>query len=175
MLSFSSFIFSWRMRLSKLKKHKLATFLCLLAVVGIIAFSIPAYQESWLDPFSTLNIPDRVLHPHWITKVGMVTSKDPFHPHYCQDEEKIQALIRNLRTATPLSAGTASFSSKNQTIDYFTLHRTASDYHKHEDYALQYFPGKQVIFFEQQYYKINQITVNSIDQLQNSMISGWWK
>ena len=54
MYSFSAFVFSWRMRLSKIKNHKIGVAASVLFVVAIIVFGPPIYQESWLDPFNTL-------------------------------------------------------------------------------------------------------------------------
>ena len=104
MLSFSSLIFAWRIRLSKLKKHKIAVSLSVISIVTAIILGPPVYQESWLDPFTTLNIANREFHPRAITKLGMVNSDDPFHPYYYTNVGKIQELMHNLQRASPLSA-----------------------------------------------------------------------
>lgn len=176
MHSFSSFVFSCRMRLSGLKRHKLAVSLSLMFVVTILVFGPPIYKESWLDPLGTLNVPNRELHPHAITKLGMVKSDDPFHPYYYTNVGKIQELMRNLQRATPLSSSDqASVSLENQKVHYFTLHRALSHYHTEEDYALQYYPEKGIVRFRQQAFRINESTVYAFSQITGGMTSGWWK
>lgn len=176
MHSFSAFVFSWRMRLSRLKNRKLTISLSIVFVVAILIFGPPVYKESWLDPFGTLNVPNRELHPHSITQLGMVSSDDPFHPYYYTNVEKIQDLMRDLQRATPLSsADQASISLENQKVHYFTLHRALSRYHAEEDYALQYFPEKGIIRFGQQTFRINESTVYAFTQITAGMTSGWWK
>lgn len=176
MHSFSAFVFSWRMRLSRLKKHKLAVSLSVLFVVAILVFGPPVYKESWLDPFKTLNVPNRELHPHSITKVGMASSDDPFHPYYYTNVQKIQELMRNLQRATPLSAADqALVSLENQKVHYFTLHRALSHYHTEEDYALQYYPEKGIVRFRQQAFRINESTVYAFSQITAGMTPGWWQ
>ncbi|MDR3539857.1 MAG: hypothetical protein P4L69_02650 [Desulfosporosinus sp.] len=176
MYSFSAFVFSWRMRLSWLKQHKKAVSLSVLFVMFVIILGPPIYQESWLDPFKTLNVPNRELHPHAITKLGMVNSDDPFHPYYYTDVGKIQELMRDLQHATPLSpADQALISLENQKIQYFTLHRALSHYHATEDYALQYYPAKNIVRFEQQEFQIDVSTVYAFSQITRGMTSGWWK
>ena len=176
MLSFSAFVYSWRMRLSKLKKHKLAVTLSVVFVTIILVLGPFAYQESWLDPFSTLNVPNRELHPHAITKLGMVNSEDPFHPYYYTDVGKIQELIQDLQHATPLSSSDqALVSLENQKVQYFTLHRALSHYHTTEDYALQYYPAKSIVRFGQQEFRVNAATVYAFTKITGSMTPGWWK
>src|SRR5665647_698493 len=136
MLSFSSFVFSWRMRLLRLKKHKFAVILSIVFVVAILVWGPLVYKESWLDPFSTLNVPNRELHPRAINKLGMINSDDPFHPLYYTNEGKILELMHNLQRATPLSSSEQDLLAlENQKVKYFTLHREPSSYHVEEDYA----------------------------------------
>ena len=176
MHSFSAFVFSCRMRIAKLKKRKFAVSLSVVLVVAIIVFGPTVYKESWLDPFGTLNVPNRELHPHAFTKLGMVTSDDPFQPYYYANEEKIQELMRNIQRATPLSpSDPALLSLENQKIQYFTLHRALSRYHTEQDYALQYYPEKSIVRFGQQAFRINESTVYSFTQITGNMTSGWWK
>ena len=176
MYSFSSFAFSCRMRLSRLKRRKFAVSLSVVFVVAILVFGPPVYQESWLDPLGTLNVPNRQLHPHAITKLGMVNSDDPFHPYYYTNVGKIQELLRNLQRATPLSSSDqALVPLENQKVQYFTLHRAPSHYHSEEDYALQYYPGKSIVRFRQQAFRINESTVYTFTQITGGMTSGWWK
>lgn len=173
MLSFSSFVFSWRMRLLKLKKHKFAISLSILFVVAIFVWGPPAYKESWLDPFSTLNVPNRELHPRAINKLGMINSDDPFHPLYYTNEGKILELMRNLQRATPLSSSEqALLALENQKVKYFTLHREPSSYHVEEDYALQYYPEKGIVRFGQQFFRINEASIYTFTQIANGMTSG---
>lgn len=176
MHSLTSFVFSWRMRLSRLKNHKLAVSLSVVFVLAVLIFGPPVYKESWLDPFGTLNVPNRELHPHAITKLGMVTSDDPFHPYYYSNVGKIQELMHDLQRATPLSSSDqALVSLENQKVQYFTLHRTGSHYHTEEDYALQYYPSKRIIYFRQQAFRVNESTVYTLTQITGDMTSGWWK
>jgi len=164
------------MRLSRLKKHKLVVSLSVVFVVAILIFGPPVYKESWLDPFNTLNVPNRELHPHSIAQLGMVSSDDPFHPYYSTDVGKIQELMHNLQRATPLSSSDPTLASlKNQKVHYFTLHRALSHYHEEEDYALQYYPEMGIVQFRQQAFRINESTVYAFTQITAGMTSGWWK
>ena len=176
MHSISSFVFSCRMRLLSLKKHKYAVILSIVFVVGISVWGPPAYKESWLDPFSTLSVPNRELHPHAISKLGMVNSDNPFHPLYYTNEGKILELMRNLQRATPLSSSQqALLSLENQKIEYFTLHRERSNYHAEEDFALQYYPDKGIVHFGQQFFRINEASIYTFTQIASGMTPGWWK
>ena len=176
MPSFSAVIFSGRMRLRSVKKLKTTVALCFLMVVVAIIFGPPIYQESWLDPFKTLNVPNRELKPHAITMLGMLNSDDPFHPYYYTDKGKIQELMSNLEHATPLaSSEQALVSLKDQKVQYVTLHRIPSNYHAEEDFALQYYTEKGIVRFGQQYFKINEATIYSFTMINNNLISGWWK
>ncbi|ODA42800.1 hypothetical protein [Desulfosporosinus sp. BG] len=176
MHSFSCYVFSWRMRLLRLKRHKLSVSLSVIFLLAVLIIGPPVYQESWLDPFGTLNVPNRELHPHAITKLGMVNSDDPFHPYYYTNEGKIQELMHDLQRATPLSSSDqALVSLENQKVQYFTLHRTLSHYHPEEDYALLYYPNKGIIRFREQAFRINESTVYTLTQITGDMTSGWWK
>ena len=176
MHSFSGYVFSCRMRLSKLKRHKFTVSLSVVFILAILVFGPPVYQESWLDPFRTLNVPNQELRPRAINKLGMVNSDDPFHPYYYTNEGKIQDLMRDLQRATPLSASDpALVSLDNQKVQYFTLHRAVSHYHAEQDYALQYYPEKSIVRFRQQEFRINESTVYAFTQITGDMTSGWWK
>lgn len=176
MHSFSSIVLACRMRLSKLKRRKLAVSLGVVFIVALLVFGPSVYQESWLDPFGTLNVPNRQLHPHAITKLGIVNSDDPFHPYYYTNAGKIKELMRDLQRATPLSSSDQTLVSlENQKIQYFTLHRELSHYHTEEDYALQYYPEKSIVRFGQQAFRINESTVYAFTQITAGMTSGWWK
>ncbi|WP_075363157.1 hypothetical protein [Desulfosporosinus metallidurans] len=176
MPSFSAVIFSWRMRFTRLKGHKITLSLSVLLVVAAIIFGPPIYQESWLDPFKTLNVPNRELRPHAITMLGMLNSDDPFHPYYYTNKGKIQELMRNLQRATPLtSSEQALVSLENQKVQYVTLHRIPSNYHAEEDFALQYYTEKGIVRFGQQLFRINEATIYSFTKINDDRISGWWK
>jgi hypothetical protein len=176
MLSFSSFVFSCRMRLLKVKDHKLAAGLSILILLFAIFAVPPLYEESWLDPFSTLNIANRELHPHSITMIGMLNSDDPFHPYYYTNREKISELMRDLQRATPISMSEIPPTSlENQKIKYLTLHCSSSNYHSEEDFALQYYPDREIVRFGQQLFRINETTVYTLSQITNAMTPGWWK
>lgn len=175
MKSFSAFMFSCRMRLSKIKKHKIAVSLGVLFLLTAIAFGPTIYRESWLDPFSTFNVPHRELHPHAINKLGMINPDDPSHPLYYTNEDKIQELMRNLQRSTPLSdSEQTSLALENQEVKYFTLHRQPSRYHTEEDYALKYYPKIGIIRFGQQFFRINESSVYTFSQIINGMTAGWW-
>lgn len=176
MLSFSSFVFSWRMRFLKLKKHKFLVSLSIVFVIAILVWGPPAYKESWLDPFSTLNVPNRELHPRAINMLGMTNSENPFQPLYYTDERKIQELLRNLQRSTPLSSSEqALLALENQKVKIFTLHKKPSSYHVEEDYALQYYPDKGIVRFGQQFFRINEASIYTFTQIISGMTSGWWK
>ena len=176
MPSFSAVIFSWRMRFTRMKKHKKTISLCVLLLVVATIFGPPTYQESWLDPFKTLNMPNRELRPHAITMLGILNSEDPFHPYYFTNQSQIQELMHNLQHATPLtSSEQASISLENQKVQYVTLHRAPSNYHTEEDFALQYYTDKGIVRFEQQLFRINEATIYSFTKINEGLISGWWK
>ena len=176
MLSLTGFIFSCRMQLRRLYKHKFAIGLSLIMISATVIWGPTAYQESLLDPFSTLNMPNRALHPGAINKLGMIHSEDPFHPYYYTNEGKIRELMRDLQRATPLSSSEqASLNFENEKINYFTLHRESSKYHDQVDYALQYYPEKGIVRFGQQLFRINEASIYAFTQITNGMTSGWWK
>ncbi|KUO78886.1 MAG: hypothetical protein APF81_18430 [Desulfosporosinus sp. BRH_c37] len=176
MLSFSSLVFSWRMRLLSLKNHKFTVILSIVLLFAILLFGPPVFKESWLDPFSTLNVPNRELHPRAINKLGMINSDDPFLPLYYTNEALIQELMRNLERSTPLSSSEpALLALENQKIMYFTLHREASRFHVEEDYALQYYPEKGIIRFGRQFFRINEASIYTFSQIASGMTTGWWK
>ncbi|MDP4125909.1 MAG: hypothetical protein Q8912_03070 [Bacillota bacterium] len=176
MHSFSALIFSWRMRLTTLKRHKIALSLSVMILIAAAVCGPPIYQESWLDPFSTLDIPNRELRPHAIAMLGILNSDDPFHPYYYTNKGKILELIHNLRRATPLSSSEQDLVSlENQKVQYITLHRTPSTYHTEEDFALQYYTEKGIVRFGQQLFKINEATIYSISQINEGLTTGWWK
>jgi len=176
MLSFSGFVFSCRMRLLSVKKHKFMIGIIIILLVPTIVWGPTAYQENWFDPFSTLNVPNRELHPAAINKLGMISSDDPFHPFYYINEGKIWELMGNLQRATPLSSAEQALVPKeNQKINYFTLHRESSNYHVAVDYSLQYYPDKGIVRFGQQFFKINEASIYTFTQITNGMTAGWWK
>ena len=175
MRSFSSFVFSGRMRLLRILKHKFALIFSLVFIVTSYVWGPTVYQESWLDPFSTLNVPNRELRPHAVNKLGMINSEDPFHPLYFTNEQKIRELMNGLQRATPLSSSEqALFTLDNQKVTYFTLHREASTYHGEEDYGLQYYPDEGVVRFGQQFFRINEASVYAFTLISREMTSGWW-
>ena len=176
MLSFSSFVFSWRMRFLRLKKHKFSVSLSIVLVIALLVWGPPAYQESWLDPFSTMHVPNRELHPRAINMVGMTHPENPFQPFYYTDEGKIQELMRNLQRSTPLSSSEqALLALENQKVKFFTLHRKSSSHHVEEDYALQYYPDKGIVRFGQHFFRINAASILNLTQITNGMTPGWWK
>ena len=176
MHSLTSFAFSCRMRLSRLKRPRLTISLSIVSVMIVMILGPLAYQESWLDPFSTLGVPNQKLHPHAITKLGILNSDDPFHPYYYTDIGKIQELIGDLQRSTPLPPTDQALGSlENKKVQYITLHRARSYYHTEEDYALQYYPEIGIIRFSHQAFRINESTVYALSQISARMTSGWWK
>ena len=176
MPSLSTVIFSWRMRLTQVKNHKLGLALSLALFLAVLLFGPLVYQESWLDPFSTLDVSNSELKPHAITMLGILSSDDPFHPYYYTDAGEIQELLRDLRRATPLPSTAQTLNSlKNQKILYYTLHRQTSKYHAEEDFALQYYPEKSIVCFGDQLFKINEASQYLLTKIYESRTSGWWK
>ena len=176
MLSFSGFIFSCRMRLLKVLKHKIALLLSVVFISAIFVWGPTVYQESWLDPFTTLNVPNRELHPRAMNKLGMINSEDPFHPLYYTNEGKILELMHGLQRSTPLpSAEQASLLLDNHKVTYFTIHREPSIYHVEEDFALQYYSEKGIVRFGQQFFRINEASIYLFTQISREMTLGWWK
>ncbi len=161
------------MRLSKIKKHKIAVSLGILFALFLVAaltFGPSIYRESWLNPFSTLNVPNRILHPRAIDRLGMINSNDPLNHLFYTDEGKIQELMRCLQRSTPLSdSEQASLALENQKVKYFILHRKPTQYHAEEDYALQYYPKIGIVRFGQQFFRINESAVHTLSQIMGGM------
>ncbi len=170
MLSFSSIVFSWRMRLLRLKKHKIAVSLSIVFIAALLIWGPTAYKESWLDPFSTLNVPNRDLHPHAITKLGMINSDDPFINFSYTDQGKIRELMRDLQRSTPLSPSDITLLKlDNQKIIYFSLHREPSRYHVEQDFALQYYIDIGIIRFGHQFFRLNESSIYTLSQITSEM------
>lgn len=145
----------------------------LLALI-IILISFPAYQESWLDPFHTLSIPNRVLHPLSFSYVGLMDPADPFKPHFFADRQKIRELMKALQNATPVSSDQIQELPKDERTLYFTLHREANRYHDTEDFALQYYPERNIVCFAYQQFKIDNKTILLLNDISQKMQAGWW-
>jgi len=175
MLSLTSLVISCRMRLLSIRKHKVAFILSIVFLVPILVWGPTAYKESWLNPFSTLNVPNRELHPRAINKLGMINTDDPFKPLYFTNEAKILELLQNLQRSTSLSSEQALLSLENQKVKYFTLHRDSSNYHEEEDYALQYYSEKGIVRFGQHFFLINEASIYNFTQIEREMTAGWWK
>lgn len=176
MSSSSNLASSKHLRLTKKKKTVIVIIgLIALLLSAAVAFGPPIYQESWLDPSSTLNVPNRDLHPRWINKLGFVNPDDPFHPHYSTSGKEIQVFVRGLQTATPLSPSEqTSFHSESQRVYYLTLHREASQYHDEKDFALLYYPETSVVYFGQEYFRITGDLLPVFSELVQNMSPGWW-
>lgn len=168
----SSFI-SLRYKLQKLKYPKL-TLLMILSVIIFLAIFPIAYRESWLDPFSTLNVPNRILHPLSITKIGMMDPNDPYHPSSYSDQSQIHALMKDLQQAEPLPYLHSPEELVNQKVRYFTLHREETRYHKAFDYPLQYYPQEKTVRFGQQEFQVNDATILLLNDIAQKMQPGWW-
>ncbi|HZK52654.1 MAG TPA: hypothetical protein VFC84_00400 [Desulfosporosinus sp.] len=176
MFSFSGFILSCKMRLLKVLKHKILLLLSVVVISASFVWGPTVYQESWIDPFTTLDVPNRELHPHAMNMIGMINSEDPFHPLYYTNEGKILELMHGLQRSTPLSSEEqASLLLDNQKVTYFTLHRGPSIYHVEEDFALKYYSEKGVVWFGQQFFWINETSIYLLTQISKEMTFGWWK
>jgi hypothetical protein len=135
---------------------------------------LPAYQESWLDPFNTLSIPNKVLHPLSFSQIGLMDPADPFNPHYFSDRHEVKELMRALQHATLISSDQTQVLSKDEKILYFTLHREANRFHDTADLALQYYPIRNIVCFAGQQYKINNVTILLLNDVNQKMQAGWW-
>jgi hypothetical protein len=146
----------------------------LLALI-IIIISFPAYQESWLDPFNTLCIPNRILHPLSFSFVGLMNPADPFKPHFFAEHQKIRELMKALQHATPVSSDQIQELPHDQKTLYLTLHREANRYHDTEDLPLQYYPERNIVSFADRQFKIDDKTVLLFNEISQKMQPGWWK
>jgi hypothetical protein len=135
---------------------------------------LPAYQESWLDPFNTLSVPNKVLHPLSFSQIGLMDPSDPFNPHFLADRQKVKELMKALQQATLLSSDQKQVLSKDEKILYFTLHREANYFHDTADLALQYYPKQNIVYFADQQFKINNVIVLLLNDITQKMQAGWW-
>ncbi|MHB1651951.1 MAG: hypothetical protein ACYCVD_05650 [Desulfitobacteriaceae bacterium] len=169
----TSWNFINRIKDKLLKFKRPRTFIML--VLGLFCLGVLPwlYQESWLDPFSTLNVPDRFLHPHAFSKIGYVDSSDPSHPFFSADKSLAQGLIRDLGSARPSTQYTIEELAGMKVL-YFTLHRDSSRFHSAADFPLQFYPGLSIVRFGEQEFQVNEATLLFLDKLPQKMVSGWW-
>lgn len=149
----------------------------ILSVLGLcVIILLPwSYQESWLDPFSTLNVPNRLLHPHSFTRIGYIDPTDPQNQRFTSDKSLTQELIKDLASAKPLIDPYSKDELKTSKVSYFVLHRDFSRFHEAEDFSLQFYPELNLAYFGDQEFKINEATTLLLDKLPQQMNSGWWK
>lgn len=157
-----------------LRHPKLFLISSILIVLMIALLLLPAYQESWLDPFNTLSVPNKALHPLSFSHIGLMDPNDPFNPHFFADRQKVKELMKALQHATLLSSDQTQVLSKDEKILYFTLHREANCFHDTVDLALQYYPQKNIVCFAEQQYKIDNITILLLNDIIQKMQAGWW-
>lgn len=147
----------------------------LLLLLSGLAVSPWVYQESWLSPFSTLDVPNHFLHPHAFTAIGYIKSADPAHPRFTADKALTQELLRDLEEARPLPAAQTLNSSSQDPIRHFVLHRDGSRFHSAADFALTYDPSLGLVRFGGEAFQVNQATQVLLNTLPNKMAAGWWK
>lgn len=131
------------------------------------------YQESWLSPFSTLNVPNSLLHPHAFSEIGYIDASDPTHPLFTSNKSQTQELLRDLGYAKPIT--TYSEDTLNQSkVSRFILHRPSTRFHSAEDFSLQYYPDLELVLFGGQEFHINEASILLLNNLPQQMKSGWW-
>ena len=157
-------------------RHAKLIFLGFVIGILLLVFVLPpAYQESWLNPFSTLNVPNRTLHPLAFSQIGLTDPADPFHPHFFADRQKVKELMRQLQHANLVSSDETQVSQKDEKVLYFTLHREATRYHLAADLPLQYFPKRNIVYFGEQLFVIDNVTTLLLNEISQAMQPGWWK
>lgn len=170
---------SWRLRLARMtariKYPKLTLLIIVVVAILVGIWAPPAYRESWLDPFSTLNMPNRLLHPNAIDRLGLVDPNDPYHPHFFANQAVVHEFMKSLGQAQTLSTQHSPQELAGQPVMFFTLHGAASKYHPAFDYALQFYPQEQSVRFGEQEFKISDRSVLLIQQIKQNMETGWWK
>jgi hypothetical protein len=157
-----------------LRYPKLILISLVLIALMIPLLLLPAYQESWFDPFNTLSVPNKVLHPLSFSQIGLMNPADPFNPHFFADRKKVKELMKALQHATLISSDQTQVLSKDEEILYFTLHREANRFHDTADLALQYYPQRNIVCFAQQQYKIDNMTILLLNDISQKMQAGWW-
>ncbi len=145
----------------------------ILVLLGLLIISaLPlAYHESWLDPFSTLNVPNHLLKPHSITLIAYVPSDNPAQTLVLTDHARVQELVHDLGSAEPLP-GAEPLDPK--TILHFTLHREASRFHEAADFALEFDPHQGTVRFAGQIFHLPEAGQLYLTNLPKTMQSGWF-
>jgi hypothetical protein len=156
------------------KQYRVPLITIMTFILLIPFFLLPAYQESWLDPFDTLNIPNKILHPFSFTHIGLTDPADPFNPHYFADRAKVQELMHNLRQAKLNISDQVQTVPSNEKVFYFTLHRKASYFHDAADFSLIYYPRLNLIFFDDQQFTVDAATILLLNEICQKMQPGWW-
>jgi len=146
----------------------------LLIILMLSILFLLAYQESWFDPFNTLSVPNNKLHPLSFSQIGLMDPNDPFNPHFFADRQKVKELMKKLQHATLASSDQTQVLSNDEKILYFTLHREANHFHEKADLALQYYPQRNIVCFAGQQYKIDNDTIQLLNDITQKMQSGWW-
>ncbi|MHB8125836.1 MAG: hypothetical protein ACYDEJ_09405 [Desulfitobacteriaceae bacterium] len=160
-------------RFSRLRHPKLVIIGFVLGMLLLILVLPPVYQESWLDPFNTLNVPNKVLHPLSFSQIGLMDPADPFNPHFFADHQKVKELMKDLQHATLVPSNQTQV-QKDEKILYFTLHRKATRYHAAADFSLQYNPKRNIVYFGEQQFMIDNVTTLLLNDISQKMQPGWW-
>lgn len=144
----------------------------ILVLLGLLVLSSAplAYHESWLDPFSTLDVPNRLLKPHTITAIGLVPAENPGQTLVLREPARVRELMHDLYEAVP-HQGT-EFSSPDQIL-HFTLHRDATRFHTAADFALEFDPQQGLVRMAGQAFRIPEAGQLYLTNLSKSMQPGW--
>lgn len=163
-------------RLKKIKEATLFTFrrprrmLLLLLGLFLMAALPVAYRESWLDPFTTLNVPNRLLKPHAVTLIAYVPNDNPTKTMIIQDPSRVRKFMSDLSMATLLKGEEPP---NTTTALHFIFHREASGFHKAEDFALEFDPEKGIVYFAGQAFRLPEAGQLYFTKLPTMMQPGW--
>lgn len=146
-----------------------------MVIVLILAGTlIPlAYTESWLDPFTTLQVRNDILHPHAIYQVGFRDPSDRFQSKVFKNAVTVQELMHELSYAV-LDPSIHSENIKQGEKIFFTLHCQETKFHAARDYPLVYYPESNVIYFGNQFFQINSATTLLLNTIIQKAEPGWW-
>lgn len=143
--------------------------LLLLGLLVIAAVPM-AYRESWLDPFTTLNVPNRLFKPHAITLIAYVPNDNPTKTLVLQDGSRILEFMHDLSLANSLRGETPENTGSSL---HFILHRQASRFHNAEDFALEFDPQRGVVYFAGQTFQLPEAGQLYFTKLPTIMQPGW--
>ena len=143
----------------------LSLFLSLVFLLTLLL----AYRESWFDPFTTLDVPDRLLKPHAVTEIAYIPNEDPTKTMVLTEYASVQEFMHALSLAT-LARQTSQDSPATL---HFVLHRGASRFHKAEDFALEFDPQKGMVYFAGQSFQLSEAGQLYLTKVPNLMRPGW--